>query len=205
MKKFSFLPLILCASVVLGLGFGCAGRSPATNYYVLDSEQKPVENAPSPKMAVQIRPVNIPNYLDRNSIVTRSPNTVQVTLADYHQWAESLGSGMRRVLAEVLAPRLALQNVSLEPADDHSNGPLQLFVQVLRFDGTFGADAILEVRWTLRTVNDKIAAQGNFMEHQPAGLSYESLVKAQSALLVRLGESLVNPLAHASLKHAQKN
>lgn len=196
------ITLVLCASLLLGAGFGCAGRSPATYYYVLNSEQKSLDSVPVSKSSVQLRRVDIPAYLDRNSIVTRASNNVQVTLSEYHQWAEGLGNGMRRVLAEVLAPRLAAKNVTLEPLDADETGPLQIFVQVLRFEGTFGGDVLLDVRWTLRTSHDKIIAQGSFMDRTPAGIDYESLVKAQSDLLIRFGEALVQPVSKTSLAHA---
>lgn len=200
----SFVPLFLCASLILSVSFGCVGRSPETFFYVLNSNQKPPQAISVKKAALQFRRIDIPGYLDRNAIVTRSPNTVQLTLADYHQWAESLNFGMRRVLAEVMAPRLADNAISLEPFDAEEPGPLQIFIQVLRFDGTLGGDTFLEARWTLRTHVDKIVAQGTYTDNQPAGLNYESLVKAQSTLLVNFGEALIAPLSKASLAHAQQ-
>lgn len=199
------LPVLLCASLLLSLSFGCVGRSPETFFYVLNSDQKAAPAIPVKKAALQFRRIDIPGYLDRNAIVTRSPNNVQVTLSDYHQWAESLGNGMRRVLAEVMAPRFAEQGISLEPFDAEGAGPLQFFVQVLRFDGTLGGETVLEARWTLRTGADKIIAQGNFAASEPAGLNYESLVKAQSSLLVNFGEALIAPLSKASLSYAKQN
>lgn len=192
--------IVLCACCILNVIVGCGGRSPATYYYVLDSSQPIVEAVQNKKAALQLRKVDIPTYLDRNSIVTRSQSGVQVTLSEYHKWAESLSNGMQRVLAEALAPPLAEKGIALEPMDDHSRDSLQLFVQVLRFDGALNADTVLEVRWSLRTSDDNIVVQGSFMERDPAGGTYETLVKAQSALLVRFGQSLIDPLSAACLR-----
>lgn len=202
MTAIRTITLVLCIGLLLAASFGCA-RSPSTYYYVLSSDQKIAAETPTPKAAVQLRRVDIPAYLDRNSIVTRSENTVQLNLAEFHQWAEGLNSGMRRVLAEVLAPRLAEQNVTLEPLDADESGPLQIFVQVLRFEGTFGENVLLDARWTLRTSHDSIVAQGTFVDTCPAGQSYENLVKAQSALLIRFGESLVPQIRKHSLAYAK--
>lgn len=202
MTSIRTLTLVLCAGLLLATSFGCA-RSAATYYYVLNSDQKIIEDIPTPKASVQLRRVDIPAYLDRNSIVTRANNTVQLQLAEFHQWAEGLNQGMRRVLAEVLAPRLAEKNVTLEPLDADESGPLQIFVQVLRFEGTFGGNVLLDARWTLRNNHEQIIAQGNFMDTCPAGLDYESLVKAQSALLIRFGESLVPHVSKHSLAYAK--
>lgn len=195
--------MVLCACAMLSATLGC-GRSPATSYYVLNSAQPPAEVVQNKKVRVELRKVDIPTYLDRNAIVTRSQSGVQVNLSDYHQWAESLSTGMQRLLAEVLAPPLAEKNVALEPIDDNNGESLQLFVQVLRFDGTFNADAVLELRWSLRAPNDKTLAQGSFKELEPAGASYEALVKAQSTLLTRFGEALVEPLSTACLRFAKQ-
>lgn len=201
----SFLPIFLCASLILSASFGCVGRSPETFYYVLNSNQKPPEAIAVKKAALQFRRIDIPGYLDRNAIVTRAPNNVQVTLSDYHQWAESLSFGMRRVLAETMAPRLAENNISLEPFDAEEAGPLQVFIQIFRFDGTLGGDTFLEARWTLRTYSDKIITQGTYTDTQSAGLNYESLVKAQSTLLVNFGEALIAPLSKGCLEQVQKS
>lgn len=192
----------VCVSLLIGASFGCA-RSPVTHYYVLNSTPHVTADFPAPKTSVQLRRINIPAYLDRNSIVTRSSNTVQLTLDEFNQWAEALNYGMRRVLAEVMAPRLAAQGVTLEPFDADESGPLQIFVQVLRFEGIFGGDVLLDARWTVRTSHDKIIAQGNFVETCPAGLNYESLVKAQSALLIRFGEALVPHISKTCLAYAK--
>lgn len=198
------LALVLCSCCLLSILVGC-GRSAPTLYYVLDSAQPPVGAVQNKKAALQLRKVDIPAYLDRNSIVTRSASGVQLTLSEYHQWAESLSNGMQRVLAEVLAPPLAEKGIALEPMDDHSTAPLQLFVQVLRFDGALHADVVLELRWSLRTSDDKIVTQGSFMERSAAGGSYETLVKAQSILLARFGETVLAPLSTACLRFAKQH
>ncbi len=174
---------------------GCGGRSAPTAYYMLDSgvTTPNIENVSAP--ALQLRKVDIPGYLDRSAIVTRDSGGVRVTLAEFHAWAEPLSGGMQRVLTEVMTPRLLERGVLLQPLDDDSRGPLQIFVEVLRFDGTLGQEATLEVRWTLRNSDDRTVARGAFVEREPVGTTYESLVRAQSRLLVRFGENLAPRLA----------
>ncbi len=182
---------------------GCGGRSAPTAYYMLDSGTTTprIENVAAP--ALQLRKVDIPGYLDRNAIVTRDSGGVRLTLAEFHMWAEPLSGGMQRVLTEVMTPRLLEQGVLLQPLDDDSRGPLQIFMEVLRFDGTLGQEATLEVRWTLRNGDDRTVARGSFVEREPTGTTYESLVQAQSRLLVRLGEDLAPKLA-AGVKGEQR-
>ena len=191
-----------------GLNAGCASRSPATNYYILDSgESTPSlrESKPDKRPRVQLRRVDIPGYLDRNAIVTRDAGGVRLTLAEFHAWAESLGGGAQRVLSEVLTPLLLERGVLLQAMDDDVRGPLQLFVQVQRFDGILGGEAVLDARWTLRNEDDKSIARGGFVDREPAGNSYDSLVLAQSQLLRRLGQALAEPVARGCSGGAAEN
>ena len=192
---------IVCALLCLGcLMVGCT-RTPDTTWYILQS------NAVQPSLTqlkgarVQLRKVDIPAYLDRNAIVTREGG-VRLRLAEYDAWAEPLGSGMQRALADCLAPLLQEQNVLLQALDDDSTGPLQLFVQVQRFDGTLGAEATLDARWSLRNTDDRALARGSFHASEGAGDTYESLVRAQSHLVERLGRDIADPVAEAAKKSA---
>lgn len=182
---------------------GCMGRSPATTYYILDSglstpslEADKTDSRPR----LQLRRVDIPGYLDRNAIVTRDTGGVRLNLAEFHNWAESLSGGMQRVLGEVLTPQLLERGVLLQPLDDDARGPLQIFVQIQRFDGTLGGEVVLDARWTLRDSDDKTVARGAFVDKETAGATYDSLVQAQSELLRKLGHSMVEPVVKGAKK-----
>lgn len=196
-RRFGLLPCLLCLPLLLGAG--CT-RTPDTTWFVLDSDiaTPPVDKAKGPRL--QIRKPDIPAYLDRNAIVTREGGGVRLKLAEFYAWAEPLGAGMQRVLAEVLTPALLEKNVLVQALDDDSGGALQLFVQVQRFDGILGGEATLEARWSLRTDGDVTVARGSFLDKEPSGGSYDTLVQAQSALLRRMGQALAAPLAAAAQK-----
>lgn len=200
MIKALFTRRVLCGLTLglLALAAGCAGRTPATIYYVLDSGQTtPAIHADKgdARPRVQLRRVDIPGYLDRNAIVTREAGGVRLNLAEFHNWAENLSGGMQRVLAEVLTPPLLERGVLLQPLDDDVRGPMQIFVQVQRFDGILGGEVVLDVRWTLRDADDKSVARGAFVEKEAAGATYDTLVRAQSTLLQKLGQSMAEPVA----------
>lgn len=174
----------------------CAGRSADTVWFMLNSgagAQAGEEKIQGPR--IQVRRVDIPGYLDRPAIVTREAGGVRLRLAEYHVWAEPLSDGMRRALAEALTPLLREKGTQVQAPDDDSRGALRLFVQVQRFDGSLGGEAVLEARWNLRKGNDAVAARGTFADQEPAGDSYESLVRAESALVRRMAEALAAPLA----------
>lgn len=193
-SHFAFATATCC----LFFAAGCGGRSAPTTYYMLNSGTPTprIENVSAP--ALQLRRVDIPGYLDRNAVVTRDGGGVRLTLAEFHKWAEPLSGGMQRVLTEVMTPLLLERGVLLEPLDDDSKGPLQIFVEVLRFDGTMGQETTLETRWTLRDSEDRTVARGSFVESEAAGESYEALVQAQSRLMVCFGKALAPKLAEAA-------
>ncbi len=200
--KNSKLNLILSLLMLLMLT-ACGGRSAETSFYVLNSGattpamalNDPDAQANMPK--VQLRAVDMPKYLDRSAIVTRESNGVRLQLASFDSWAESLDSGTKRVISEVLTPLFFEKEVLLLPLDDESMGPWQIFIQVQRFDGTIGQDVVLDARWTVRDYRDNILLSGAFVDKVPAGLSYASLVQAQSDLLKKLAESMATPIISA--------
>lgn len=180
----------------------CVGRTPDTDYFVLQSglSLSPVDAIDKNMPCVQVRRVDIPGYLNRDAIVTRGQSGVRLTLPNFRAWAEPLGSGMQRVLAESLIQPLLAQGVLLQALDDEGPAALQLSVQVYRFDGVLGGQVRLEARWTLRDTKERILARGLVAESESAGHDYESLVLAQSVLVRRMGEKIAAPLAVAAKK-----
>ncbi len=177
-------------------------RSPETNYYILNSgETTPIAldnlNNAEQMPKLQLRNIDLPQYLDRNSIVTRDADGVRLTLANFESWAESLDNGTKRVVAEVLTPLLLEKDILLQPLDDDSIDPWQIFIQVHRFDGTIGQSVVLDARWTVRDSQDETLTSGAFVEKAPAGADYQSLVQAHSTLLKKMAQSMIDPIANA--------
>lgn len=199
MRHTGIVLLIFCLSGVFFCLGGCLGRTPDTDYYVLQSgiALGDIDKAYAHLPRVQLRRVDIPAYLNRTPIVTRDQNGVRLTLPNFRAWAEPLESGIQRVLAETLTPPLLAQGVFLQALDDDVPGALQLSVQVYRFDGTLNGQCVLEARWTLRTQSDAVIARGSFAGSENTGADYESLVLAQSALTRRMGEKMAAPIAGA--------
>ncbi len=198
--KNSHFFLGLCLIFLLS---ACGGRSASTSFYVLDSgESTPavtidnLENEDDmPK--IQLRKVDIPKYLDRNSIITRESNGVRLQLANFDSWAESLDSGAKRVIATTLSPLLKEEDIILQPLDDDSLGPWQIFIQIQRFDGMLGQNVVLDASWTVRNNHDTTLISGTFVDQASAGLDYVSLVQAQSNLLKKLAQSMAAPISAA--------
>lgn len=191
MKK---IYLIIMLSLLTSLLLSCGSRSPNTEYYILNSPQQTVNVETNFKNKIQFAAVNIPSYLDRKSIVLRNPNKVQLDIAKYYVWAESLDLGIERILKNILRKGLVKHEIMLEQIPNNRDLP-QISVDILRFDSTIDSNSVLEAHWILFNKDGKIITQGFFHKELPAGNSFDSLVEAQSQLVILLGQAMLMPLS----------
>ena len=146
---------------------GC-GSSPATRFYVLES------TAPNGGAAIDwtvgLGPLQLPPYVDRDAIVTRSgPTTLDLAVFDH--WAEPLLDGFGRVLAQDLASLVGTGRVERHPWGA-AHVDVRVPVEVLRFDSDAEGTATLIARWSVTKV-----------DHQPLAAPRVSTltVRAESA------------------------
>ena len=161
---------------------GCATTAPA-RFYLLSPLSG--QGAPSPtaqrRVTVGIGALQLPAYVDRPQIVTRlSPN--ELKLAEFDQWAEPLQDNFMRVLAENLGVLLAARTVAVFPRRGSASSDYQIDVEVLRMDGTPGAEVSLAARWSISGGDEReilISRKSDFTE-PTAGDGYAALVAAHS-------------------------
>ncbi len=146
----------------LTLGFslmflgGCAGTQP-TRFYVLSSLPRSETNqAESVKggVAVGIRPVALPKYLDRPQIVTRASRN-QLDIAEFDQWAEPLKNNFGNVIAENLSILVPTNRIAVFPWTKSTPIDYQVSVEVTRFEASAGGDSLLTARWSIMGKNGK--------------------------------------------------
>ena len=111
--QVQFRPFYLVISVFLAAMLifldGCSFLKPApaageAHYYLLASDQVSESSVSRTKpgaYAVRILPVEVPGYLKTKDMVTRT-GTNEIVFLKFHQWAEPLEAGIRRVLAQNL-------------------------------------------------------------------------------------------------------
>src|SRR5690242_1750466 len=118
-------PLLACA-VGLALA-GCFGSSRPSRFYTLsalevrDGAASPVSAsslaaaAASPAAAtLAVGPVEIPDYLDRQQIVTRT-GTNGLVLAEFDRWGGTLDREITRSLVATLGQQLAPRSIAVVP------------------------------------------------------------------------------------------
>ncbi len=185
--------LVLLAAL-LTLLTAC-GRSTPTNYYLLESSLGPVQADGLPAKSLRVGQVTVPEYLDRNGIVSRVDGRTRLIIAEFHAWAEPLGHGVRRLVQETLTPPLLAGGVNVLPSGDESSGDFTLLLDVQRLDGNFDDKAVLEARWSLRNRDDAILGRGIYAaEEMVGGKTYDVLVSAESRLVRRMAEYLSEKL-----------
>ena len=139
------LLLLLAVPVVLS---GC-GSTPASRFYLLIPDEQP---AATPVLAGQphigVGPIDLPKYLDRPQIVTRS-DSAEIRLTETERWAEPLQENFTRVLAENLSRRLGTGRVSIEPSHNRGNIDYRVIADVLQFDANDAGEIMLLVYWNI--------------------------------------------------------
>ena len=199
------------AVVAMGLGLvglmGCAKSEPA-RFYVLDpgAGLEAVENGTSTRqgVAIGVGPVEIPQYLDRPQIVTRT-NANSLDLGEFDQWAGRLSEDFTRVLAEQLSEMLATDNVAIYPWSGSTRVDYQITVKVMAFEADAGGTSALDARWAITDANSKqtlMTARSRLRQGSPPATDkprtpeeYQAIVASMSDNLAALARDMAERIA----------
>jgi uncharacterized lipoprotein YmbA len=187
------LPIFLLA-VALATA-GCFGTSPAARFYVLSAS--PAANAAVPSTGPQgtlgVFPTRVAEYLDRPQIVTFSGENA-VELDEYSRWAEPLGAGVTRVLAQELSALLPAWRVLPQPWDPTMPVRARVVVSVTALGWNERGEARLEASWAvLSSAGDVALARGRaVLRRESAGPGTSAAVAATSALLTGLAHEIAS-------------
>lgn len=181
----------------LALLAGCAS-DPATRYYVLAATAPASPQAPAAKaIAVVIKDVRLPQYLERAQIVTRGSDH-RLLMADYELWAGDLHQDMTRVLAENLARLLASDRVVSAPHTLKLTPDVRVEVEVLRFERDAAGKVELAARWWLTRGSDAtlLASPSVTLAGAPLGATapYEAVVASMSEVYGELAREIARSI-----------
>ncbi len=176
---------------------GCVGGgSPPTHFYVLDATAQPVEKTAASTLVIALEPIEIPKYLDRSQIVSRSGDN-QLEVASFHQWGGGLTDNISRVMAENLSRTLANDHVYTLPDRGLKRPDYRLLVTLLRFEADKDNRLLLDARWRLaKGLRGKVVALKRFRwygQPLPAG-DYAALTAEMSRALAGLGQRVAKQL-----------
>jgi uncharacterized lipoprotein YmbA len=186
---------------------GCTKSEPS-RFYVLDpgAGLEAIENGTSTRqgVAVGVGPVEIPQYLDRPQIVTRT-SANSLDLGEFDQWAGRLSEDFTRVLAEQLSAVLATDNVAIYPWSGSSQVDYQITVKVLAFEADAVGTSALDARWSITDAKSKqtlITARSRLRQGSPPATDkprtpaeYQAIVASMSDNLAALARDMAERIA----------
>lgn len=188
------LPILLLVLLLAG----CAGGGAELRYYLIDPVALPELSGAEPGLSVQIRDLDVPQYLERFQIATRGPGN-RIDYALNHQWGEPLRKNLLRTLATHLGRSLGTVEVATPLTRLASPPDLRVRVHVERFERGADGRVQLHARWQLVDGDDgevrhtdrvKLAS-----EETVAAGDYPALVAAMQnrfgELSERIAESIV--------------
>jgi uncharacterized lipoprotein YmbA len=183
---------------VLGI-FGCRNSPPPIVYYTLDPLPLNMNNTPAPppveapRLGIGLGPVDLPTYLERTQIVTR---TGDYTLAvnDFDRWAGPLDEEIQRVLVVSLGEALPGAEVLSYPWDRRQEPTYQVRLSIQRFDGQRGGSVHLRGVWylTCRTDPEKNLSRTFEITEAVSTPTMRAVVAAQNRALAALIGQIVD-------------
>ncbi len=128
------VPIQLAALFATGCSF-LKARSDPTRYFVLTASA-PEKPAPPPAIAVGLERVELPEYLVRAELVTRSGSN-QLQIAEYEVWGEPIKDGFARTLRRDLEKELG-GNVAAAPFEPSAKPDVTVAIEVQHFERVAG-------------------------------------------------------------------
>ncbi len=163
---------------------GCGSTIPAKFYSLSSTEGAEPKKGASPEgraITIRLDPVDIPDYLDRPQIVSRSGQN-ELVVSEYNRWAGSLRDDITRVLMDDLTLLLAREGTQVSMTRPAMAVDYRLRVDIVRLDIMPGGTVFLRAQWIL-TGKDGAAVvplRTNTVEEKIEGTGYAARVAAMS-------------------------
>ncbi|MCK5286372.1 MAG: membrane integrity-associated transporter subunit PqiC [Thermodesulfovibrionia bacterium] len=176
----------------------CASTAP-TKFYSLNSlvDTRATHEAVSvdQNTAIGIGPIEIPDYLDRPHIVTRSSQN-EFRVSDFDKWAGSLKNNISRVIAENLSVLLSSERIYVYPWKSYTPIEYRIVVDITRFDGLPDGDVLLKVNWSILAGDGKkvLLMKTSSFSEKTEGRGYSALIAAESRALENLSREIASAL-----------
>lgn len=193
------LPVIALVHLALA---GCiGGTSKPSRFYTLNPVRPAIVDgmdgstqSGTPEASIGILPVEIPDYLDRPEIVTRTKSN-ELQLAEFDRWGGDLRSDIARVLAENLAGQYPERRVAIITGRRILPVEYRVVVNVTRLDAVPGGTVWLQAHWSIVDQVGQVLARHDSNLNVPVrGNDYPSVVTAMSNAVDSLGNQIAGAL-----------
>ncbi len=178
------------AGLCLLLWLSACGSSPPSNFYRLTPAVEPTPGGQHP--ALGVGPVDIPEFLNRNSVVYASGGN-QLQIAGTERWAEPLEYGIGRVVGLNLSALMQTENLRFFPWDVRQAPDYGIRISVLDLDAREG-QATLVVDWLIYKPGDGAHITRQISQFKqplaPGQLTPSELPAAYSALFYEFSQTV---------------
>lgn len=148
---------------------GCISLKPASGeqqYYLLTGSSSNVSRGHTgPARVVRLLPVEMPDYLETRNMAVRTGSN-EIIFPTFHEWAEPLDMGIRRVLAEDLRASPAIRDVLTDEPPPADAKVYTILIHILSCEGNSanGQSSILfKAEWGISESEDSTPfARGTF-------------------------------------------
>ncbi|HTF91177.1 MAG TPA: PqiC family protein [Planctomycetota bacterium] len=156
----------------------------------LPGAPKPPESAAN-SLRIGLGPIQLPDYLRRAAIVTRSQGT-RLVPSPTESWAEPFDSSLGRVLAIDLQRELGIAQPTIHPWYEPDKPELQVEIAFSRCELDEDGKVVVACQWILRRLDASHATLGRGLrlERPVAHRDGASVARAISELLVELCKSI---------------
>ena len=186
MNKASIrIQLVMMFAALCALS-GCAPTPPAT-FYQLEEPASTQLSGLARGIAVGVERIDVAPYLDRPQIVIRRAGH-QLQLSEFHRWVEPLDESIARVIIVNLSNMLSSTRVYRTPRRTKIiDLEFRVEIDIARFDGTLGGDAVLVGRWTLYGQEGAaLSTRVSIIREASDGEGFDRLIAAQNRTLQQL-------------------
>jgi uncharacterized lipoprotein YmbA len=190
LNKIHLIILVL-VSVVLG----CGASSLPVTYYILNPMDYQASNAPryvAEALVLGIGPIQLPAYLDRLQMVTRT-GANRLKVDDFHRWAAPLPGEISRILADNLEQLTGIQRYEIYPWAFQQQPDLAVELEIRAFEGQSDGSVILDgtmVFYDWRNTQPKSRSRTFHITQNTAAGDYAAMVAAQSRSLTELSRQI---------------
>lgn len=192
--------IIFTFALIFILFGGCASTGPA-KFYTLSSAVKHQERQTVRNLSIEVWPVEIPDYLDRPHLVTRTGRN-ELLISDFHKWAGSLKDDISRVLAEDLSAQLSTDNVYIYPWSQSPAVNYRVRIKVNRFEGTLGGQVVLKADWSIygESETELLIRNSSHFHEETGERNYTAAVAAMSRTIEKLSQEIADAIRSLSEK-----
>ena len=169
---------------------GC-GTTPPSTFYQLTETANTQLSGVERGLAVGVGPVNVASYLDRPQVVMRGVGH-RLEMSEFNRWVEPLTESISRLIIINLSNRLESTRVYMVPRRNKII-PLEFRIEIdiARFDGELGGDALLVARWTVYDrQNEPVVTKVSIISEPSGGEGFDRLIAAQNLCVQKLSQEI---------------